>query len=389
MKRYSLALEGGGAKGAYQIGAYKAFIDSGYEFEAVIGTSIGAINAAFIAQGDLEKLEELWKTLSFSDLMDIDGDELNRAIESKSLTRKTLHEISRATVGALKTRGIDTIQMRKLLEKYINEEKVRNSKIRFGLVTFNVSDFKPEKLFIEDIPKGKLVDYLLASSNLPVFKRAKINDKNFMDGGVFDNCSVEMLYDAGYTNVIASRLYLLNRIRNYYDLKKKKDLKLSVFVPSMRLPFMLDFSTNTLNNMIEFGYVDTIKQIKKLEGDYYTIDKISKERLDKVKEKITPIVALNISKLAGVKYEAGENIVDIAFSKTIPKLSRIADYKTNSFKKQILNIIEYVAVKEEIKPNKIYSFDDLLLLIKEKIKDKDLSKMKDYENAMYQIAMTI
>ena len=43
-----LILEGGGTKGAYQIGAYKALRDLGIEFQGVAGTSIGALNGAYI-----------------------------------------------------------------------------------------------------------------------------------------------------------------------------------------------------------------------------------------------------------------------------------------------------------------------------------------------------
>ena len=55
MRPYGLILAGGGAKGAYQIGAWKALIELGIQIEAIAGTSIGAINGAFIAQGDFDK----------------------------------------------------------------------------------------------------------------------------------------------------------------------------------------------------------------------------------------------------------------------------------------------------------------------------------------------
>ena len=50
-----LALEGGGAKGAYEIGAYRALTELGYHFDVICGVSIGAINAALLAQGDCER----------------------------------------------------------------------------------------------------------------------------------------------------------------------------------------------------------------------------------------------------------------------------------------------------------------------------------------------
>ena len=197
MKEYALVLEGGGAKGAYQIGAIKALYERGYKFNVIVGTSIGAINAAFLCQDGVETIERLWQTLSFSDIMNIE-DEFVQKVMDKQIDFSVVKEIRNNINKALKDRGIDTALMRKLLNQYLDEEKIRNSNVRFGLVTFCISDMKPQEVFIEDIPKGQLVDYLLASSNLPVFKRAKIDKKIFLDGGAFDNCSVEMLYNAGY-----------------------------------------------------------------------------------------------------------------------------------------------------------------------------------------------
>ena len=66
----SLVLQGGGALGAYQAGCYQALSEAGMEPDWVIGTSIGAINAAIIAgnkpEDRIEKLRTLWQRLEFS-----------------------------------------------------------------------------------------------------------------------------------------------------------------------------------------------------------------------------------------------------------------------------------------------------------------------------------
>ena len=58
-KEYGLVLEGGGAKGAYQIGAWKALREAGVKLKGIAGTSVGALNGALICMGDLEKAERL------------------------------------------------------------------------------------------------------------------------------------------------------------------------------------------------------------------------------------------------------------------------------------------------------------------------------------------
>lgn len=383
MKEYSLVLEGGGAKGAYQIGAIKALMENGYTFNAIVGTSIGAINAAFIAQGDIDKIEKLWKTLSFKDLMDINNDIIENLM-TRQITIPVIRELRDKLNIALKDKGIDTALMRKLLSEYIDEDKIRNSNIRYGLVTFCITDFKPQKLFIEDIPKGKLVDYLLASSNLPVFKRSQIDEKKFLDGGVFDNCSVEMLYDAGYRNIMAIRLFTRNKIRNYEKVIRDKEVTLKMITPSVDLPNILNFSSKTLNGLLQYGYIDAIKQLNKFDGRYYAFNKISAEDVEEYKKKLTPMVCLDLAKETKVKYRPGDNIVDIAFTKVLPKINKsISDTKTTVFKKQLINIVEYVAHNEKIKPNTVYDFNEFLTNLKSKIADK--KDLKGIDKAVYDL----
>ncbi len=67
-----LTLEGGGGKGAYQIGAWKAFRQKGIEFDGVTGTSVGALNGAMILQDDFDlvgKPGTMWSLTGFCPLM--------------------------------------------------------------------------------------------------------------------------------------------------------------------------------------------------------------------------------------------------------------------------------------------------------------------------------
>ena len=62
-KEYGLVLEGGGAKGAYQIGAWKALKEAGIHVKGIAGTSVGALNGALIAMDDFEKAERIWEKI--------------------------------------------------------------------------------------------------------------------------------------------------------------------------------------------------------------------------------------------------------------------------------------------------------------------------------------
>ena len=66
---YGIVLEGGGARGAYQIGAWKALKEAGIEIKGAAGTSVGALNGALICMDDLEKAEKIWENIRYSQVM--------------------------------------------------------------------------------------------------------------------------------------------------------------------------------------------------------------------------------------------------------------------------------------------------------------------------------
>ena len=65
----ALVLGGGGAKGAYEVGAIAALEELGIRAGSVFGTSVGALNAAMYAQGDMGIAEALWSSLRLQDVI--------------------------------------------------------------------------------------------------------------------------------------------------------------------------------------------------------------------------------------------------------------------------------------------------------------------------------
>ena len=74
-KTYAIALEGGGAKGAYEAGVWKALDEAGVKYDAVAGTSVGALNGAMMAARDLDTAVKLWENVKFSQVFDADDDQ--------------------------------------------------------------------------------------------------------------------------------------------------------------------------------------------------------------------------------------------------------------------------------------------------------------------------
>jgi len=73
-KTYAVALEGGGAKGAYQIGAWQAMDEAGIKYNAVSGTSVGALNGTLMTMRDIEEAKKIWLNICFSKVIDVDDD---------------------------------------------------------------------------------------------------------------------------------------------------------------------------------------------------------------------------------------------------------------------------------------------------------------------------
>lgn len=91
-KEYGLVLDGGGARGAYQIGAWKALAEAGVRISAVAGTSVGALNGALICMGDMEKAENIWKEMTFSSVMDVDDEWMERLFRKETTIKEFLNE---------------------------------------------------------------------------------------------------------------------------------------------------------------------------------------------------------------------------------------------------------------------------------------------------------
>ena len=251
---YGLALEGGGAKGAYQIGAYKAMLEKGYHFDCVVGTSIGCINAALICQGGYELLEDLWNNVD-SSLFGFSPNAVTKIVNREEGFRKTRRKLIKKVV---KDKGIDLKKLRKLLEKYVDEDKIRKSSIKFGLVTVRLKGYVPMEVTIDEIPEGQLIDYMIASCSLPVFKlEPMIDDNIYIDGGYYNVLPLTLLERMGCTNIIGIRVKkfgLIKRIRN-------KKVKVKIIKPSKNIGPIVLFEPSEIKKNIELGYKETMEQL--------------------------------------------------------------------------------------------------------------------------------
>ena len=169
-RSYALALEGGGANGAYQIGAWKALREAGVKIDAVAGTSVGALNGSLIVMGDLEKAENIWENIRYSQVMDVDDETMSRLLKG-DVKLDELDSVAQQMFEVIKNRGFDVSPLRKWISQVVDEKTVRESPVELFIDTFSLSDGKLLELRAKDLPEGTLCDMLLASAYLPVPQR--------------------------------------------------------------------------------------------------------------------------------------------------------------------------------------------------------------------------
>ena len=71
MGKKAVVLGGGGSRGSYQVGVWKALRELDFDYKIVTGTSVGALNGALMVQNDYELAQKMWQKLKTRDVMDV------------------------------------------------------------------------------------------------------------------------------------------------------------------------------------------------------------------------------------------------------------------------------------------------------------------------------
>ncbi len=255
----ALVLSGGGSKGSYQIGAWKALKKLHIKFDIVTGTSVGALNGALITQKNYYKAIHLWKKMNLKILFG------ENVVDSKN----DFQVMKMYGKEFIKNGGMEVKRLEDLIEKEINYKKFINSKINYGLVTFNLTTKKPIQITKKEIPKDLIGDYLMASASCyPAFKKKEIEGNKYIDGGFFDNLPINLAIKMGADEIIAIDLSAPG-----FNKKPKKNVPIIKIKPNNKLTNFLNFYEEGAKRNIKLGYNDTMKKFGKLEGKKYTFKK--------------------------------------------------------------------------------------------------------------------
>lgn len=335
----AIVLSGGGAKGSYQIGVWKALRCLHIRYDIVTGSSVGSLNGALMTQNTFYRGLWFWHNIDFKRVF---NNQMNSDYKTSEGKKRLFKQYVK---GALLNNGLEATNLENNIDKVIDEQKIRKSKINFGIVTVNLSNLKPITLTKKNIPLGKLSDYLMASATcFPIFKKKNIDDANYIDGGYYDNLPINLAIDMGADEIIAIDLGTIG----FKQRIKNKTIKITYIKPRNILGSFFIFDKDLARRGIRLGYNDTMKTFNRLDGNKYTfkhghLSYNYKHHGQRYNEVLTSVLEKKNNLLA--------------------QILKTTTYKNDIQKKDFTSIIEHLGKTFEFDDSIIYSINKFNRLI--------------------------
>ena len=256
-----LVLAGGGARGSYQVGVWQALQEMGWVPEVFAGTSVGCLNGAMFALGLTEVARDMWLTINSHDVIALPGE--RTADPTGAMLRQFVEQ-----------GGLDVTPLEGIVARVLDEEALRALPIRFGLVTVELRGLKPRQLTLEEIPRGQLAQYLLASAAcFPAFRPRQIDGVEFIDGGYNDNMPIALAARMGAEELVAVDVDGVGITR-----KNRSGLPTTLIRSFWELGSILQFEPDTARRNIALGYLDAYRAFGRLRGVAYGVRCADPER---------------------------------------------------------------------------------------------------------------
>lgn len=215
-ERIACVFQGGGALGAYQVGAFQAIHEKGYHPNFLAGVSIGSINSAIIAGNprdkQLEKLNQFWDTIAPKIWSDVFyNQETPNYLHHMHNQMGAMHALMYGLDGFFKPRALpptpmskdtpdklsyyDTSCLKTTLESLIDFDRINSKEITLCLGAVNISSGEME--FFNNNTMKITAEHVMASGALPPgFPAIKIGEDYYWDGGIYANTPLVTVLDA-------------------------------------------------------------------------------------------------------------------------------------------------------------------------------------------------
>ena len=250
----ALVLAGGGAKGSYQIGVWRALQELDWHPSIITGASVGTLNGCMFAIDKAKEAEELWRSLEIHDVLDVPA------------TRNP-EELNSFFLDVIRSGGLNVEPLAERIDALIDEKAVRRSPIHFGLVMTEMSTLRSIQCPIEAIPQGHLKDYMLASSAcFPALRPREIDGVKYIDGGWRDNMPLQLAAAMGATELLGVDVDGIGFVK-----PNTTGLPTQIVRSHWNLGPTLDFDPTRAARNITLGYFDTLRLFGRFGGTAYAI----------------------------------------------------------------------------------------------------------------------
>ena len=251
----ALVLAGGGARGSYQVGVWRALMELDWHPQIITGTSVGGLNGAMFVLDLYETARDMWLTIRSRDVMEL---------PEENADLSALHQFLRRVV---KEGGMDVTPLEEIVERVLDEDALRAAPIRFGIVTVEQRGLRPRELTLEDIPAGQVRDYLMASAAcFPALRARQIDGVKFLDGGYSDNMPTGLAKTMGAEELVCVDLEGVGITR-----PNLTGLPTTMIRSYWELGDILHFDPDTAKRNMELGYYDTRRAMGYLRGCAYAV----------------------------------------------------------------------------------------------------------------------
>ena len=263
-RQKALVLAGGGARGSYQVGVWRALMELNWHPQIITGTSVGSLNGAMFVLDLYETARDMWLTIRSRDVMELPEEDADLS---------ALHQFLRSVV---KAGGMDVTPLEGIVERVLDEKALRASSTRFGLVTVEQRGLKPRELMLDEIPEGRVKDYLMASAAcFPALRARDIDGVKFLDGGYSDNMPTGLAKRMGAEELVCVDLEGVGITR-----PNLTGLPTTMVRSYWELGDILHFDPDTARRNMELGYYDTLRAFGRIRGCAYAVDNGPESSMD-------------------------------------------------------------------------------------------------------------
>ena len=204
--------------------------------------------------GKVQEAEDIWRSMELHDVLELPATTEKDALYSFFM-------------DVVRSGGLNVEPLGETIDRYIDEDAARHSPIRFGLVMTELSTMRSIRCPIDEIPDGKLKDYLLASSAcFPALRPREIDGVKYIDGGWRDNMPLDLAKDMGAEELLAVDIDGVGIVR-----PNTTGLPTKIIRSHWNLGPTLDFDPARAERNIALGYFDTMRLFGQYGGTAYAI----------------------------------------------------------------------------------------------------------------------